>query len=298
MMTQKNTRIAYGLNMGLIGPTALSLWSAIRSTPSLGHVEILDVELTEAARDILRRIAGPAGVAITFHAMQDSDFDAARHKGRHVPKAALARLFLPRLVEDRVLYIDGDTLVRRDLAEAFTADLEGKPLGAVRDFGCLQGLDRVRRGKSWSHREVTEQLVAPFPVEDYFNSGVLLMDCAAIRNEGTLAQDMITFDRAQEYRTVDQDFLNELFKGRVKHLNPAWNASWGRTAQQRTWIGLHGHDGPETQREADGIYHFHGPLKPWRKLPSNRWRRSIPAVARYKLALRSFRKAFPDVPFD
>lgn len=296
-MHEHNVRVAYGTDMGLIGPTALSLASAIRSTPRLSDIDILAVSLDVAAKDLLRRVADKADVSLHIHSMTDKHFDSARPKGRHVPKAALARMFLPQLVEGRVLYIDGDTLVRRDLARVFDVSLDGNLIGAVRDFGCLQGLARVARGKTWSHREATETLVYPYGAANYINSGVILMDCAAIRNDSALADAMVKFDQATEYRTVDQDFLNALFKGRIKHLNPAWNTSWGRSRLHRSWIAKLGHSGVETQREKDGILHFHGPFKPWRPLPRNRWKRNLLAVGAYKLALRSFQKRYPDVVF-
>ncbi len=283
--------------MGLVGPTALSLSSAIQSTPDLAKVDILSVSLDSKATDLLRRIADDRGIAIQFHPLKDDAFGSARHKGRHVPKAALARLFLPHLMEGRVLYIDGDTYVRRDLAEVYGISMDGHLIGGVRDSGSLHALHRISRGKTWSHLEETAKIVAPSPVHSYINSGVLLMDCGAIRNEGSLAEGMLKFERAIGYRTVDQDFINELFRGRIKHLNPAWNSSWGRASLQRSWAKDHGCSGAELKEEKDGIYHFHGPLKPWHSLPRDKWKRSIYAVAIYKAALWSFRRRYPEAIF-
>ncbi|MDB6454461.1 glycosyltransferase family 8 protein [Falsirhodobacter sp. 20TX0035] len=301
-MREQNIRIAYGTDMGLIGPTALSLDSAIRCTPGLSDVDILSVSLDHKATDLLRRIAANGNVSLHIHPMRDEHFESARHKGKHVPKAALARMFLPRLVDGRVLYIDGDTLVRRDLAPVFGTPLNGNLIGAVRDFGCSEALSRIRRGKSWSYKGATkdaiETVVAPYDADSYINSGVILMDCAAIRDEDGLAETMVQFERAAAFRTVDQDFSNALFKGRIQHLNPAWNASWGRSERHRSWIRQMGHEGPETFREKDGILHFHGPFKPWKALPRNRWKRNPLAVGAYKLALWSFRRRYPDVAFD
>jgi len=295
-MDDKVVRIAYATDMGLVGPTALSLGSAIRVTPSLRHVDILACSLDSDAVDLFRRVASEGNVSLTLHPMGDEMFETARHKGRHVPKTALARMFLPGIVDGRVLYIDGDTLIRRDLAPLFASELDGKLIGGVRDYGVLAGLHRISRGKDWAYRTQTEAVISPYPTDDYINSGVLIMDCAEIRRE-KLDEAMVQFERATGYRTVDQDFLNELFKGRVKYLNPAWNASWGRASWQRGQISRHGHGGTEIRQEKTGIYHFHGPAKPWHSLSMDMWRRDPICIATYKIALYKFRKRYPDVTF-
>ena len=81
------------------------------------------------------------------------------------------RLMIPKLInQDRVLYLDADIIVNGSLSDFYYSDLNGAPVGVVKDYGM---------GKHF-----------PFPYLDasisknYFNSGVLLIDCVKWRNEG------------------------------------------------------------------------------------------------------------------
>ena len=292
-MKQRNIRIAYGTDMGLVGPTGFSLASALSATSEIGHVDILSVSLTADAVNFLQGIADDAKVSIQFHHLADTHFLTAKPKGNHVPRAALARLLLPDYVEGRVIYLDGDTWVRRDLAPLFNMELDGNLIAGVRDYGRLKGASRIRAGQEWDKIYDVEKIVSPFPADSYINSGVLLLDCAAIRAEAEIYDAMHQFDRATKYTTVDQDYLNELFRGRIKHINPAWNASWGRDAVQRSWTSIHGYSGVEVRYERTGIYHFHGAEKPWGPLSKDRWRRRRIAILVYKMRLEVFKKRHP-----
>ncbi|OLO04268.1 hypothetical protein BTW07_10295 [Salinicola socius] len=283
--------------MGLLAPTALALDSALRTT-AISQIEILGVSLTANAESILRRVAENREVPIRFHAINESAFAGVGAKGSHVPNAALARLYLPQLVDGRVLYIDGDTLVRRDVGDAFRMSMNGHCIAGVRDFSTLKKEVKFQSGRSWVDRARVGDIVAPLPVESYINSGVLLIDCGAIRRERGLAEAMLDFEYADRYPLVDQDYINELFKGRILHLNPSWNASWGRQKQQVSWTRELGYSGDEVKREPARIVHYHGAEKPWRKLPRNRWKRSFSGVLAYRIALRNFQKRFPEVSFD
>ena len=63
------------------------------------------------------------------------------------------------------LYIDGDILVREDLEELFNVDMEDCLIAAVRDMG----------------GEVKLHFNDLLGTENYFNSGVMLLDLAGLR---------------------------------------------------------------------------------------------------------------------
>lgn len=107
---------------------------------------------------------------------------------------SLMRLFLDLVKEipDRVLYLDTDTIILRDLKPFFDEDLEGK------DIGCV--LDNLR---------------IIFWRPGYVNSGVLLMDMDAIRHDGFMG-----FCREKvankKMKRPDQDAINQFFKKKKK----------------------------------------------------------------------------------
>lgn len=281
--------------MGFIGPTALSLFSAIRSTPGLRHIDILGMNLTHEAVALLRKIADDHEIHMHFHRLSDDDFGSTPDKVRHISKTSMARLLLPKLVEGRVIYIDGDTLVKRDLGELFDIDLEGNLIGGVRDFGSIKRINRMLDGIEWDRKSEIDKIMAPSSAADYVNSGVLLMDCAAIRAKNEICDAIKDFDRAAAYRHLDQDHINHVFRGSIKHLNPAWNSSWGQSQLQRArTTRIFGTSG-ETRREKTGILHYHGPVKPWHNVGFKKTKRYTAAVASYKFNKWLFDKSFPDI---
>lgn len=292
-----NDQVAYATDKGLLAPTALSLYTALRHSSTLKRVHLLASGLESADVDIFKTISADHGADIEVHSLSSSLFSAAQDKDRHVPKTALARLFLPKLTSGKVLYIDGDTIIRRDLRPLVRTDLGGKLIAGVRDYGILKRVAGERRGRLWSDPDNMRGLVAPEPVEDYINSGVILMDCDAIRNEPGMLDRMTTFEDAARYKTVDQDFINKLFKGRIHHLDPVWNSSWGRHREQAKFTSSVGINSSDATGGSVAILHFHGPHKPWRTITRAMLKRGTFATLAFRAEMRRFRRRYPMVTF-
>lgn len=77
------------------------------------------------------------------------------------------RLFAPKLLKDkkRIVYLDVDIIIRKDILPLFSVDMKNKTISAVTDY-----LENIETGISnyWSFDMN--------PKEKYFNSGVLLID--------------------------------------------------------------------------------------------------------------------------
>lgn len=108
----------------------------------------------------------------------------------------LAHNILP---EDRVLYMDCDAIVDRDIGELFDVDLKCKVMAAVREP------DRCKK---------------PFV---YYNAGILLMNLAKMR-EG-IGDEMIRMVNTVKLGCPDQDTINLLCQGRILELMPTFNSS-------------------------------------------------------------------------
>ncbi len=77
------------------------------------------------------------------------------------------RLFAPKLLKDkpRILYLDVDTIIRKDISQLFLFDMQNKTIAAVVDY-----LENIETGIS------NYSSFGMNPQEKYFNSGVLLID--------------------------------------------------------------------------------------------------------------------------
>jgi lipopolysaccharide biosynthesis glycosyltransferase len=132
--------------------------------------------------DVLARMPFPAGL-------------------RHANRSVYARLFLPELLPDldRVIYLDCDLLVDRDISALANVPLNGAVVAAALD-----------------QEQSTSDGVPQF------NSGVMVMDLRAMR-ETRLSQRAVASAAERNPRHGDQTLLNELLLNQWARLDPSWN---------------------------------------------------------------------------
>jgi len=129
-------------------------------------------------------------------------------------KMIFARLHIPKLFGAevaRVLYLDADLLVLEDIEPLWRTDMQGFAVAAV--------LDR------WDHRlkQGDPELAAVPRVQNYFNTGVLLMDLARWRAERVSERAIAYLDEHPGASFPDQDALNAVCDGRWTQLDGRWN---------------------------------------------------------------------------
>ena len=123
----------------------------------------------------------------------------------------LARLFLDKLLPqevDRILYLDGDTLVLEDIGSLFYSDLGDKVIGM-----CPEPTVDKSRKEFLALKE--------YP---YHNSGVLLIDLKKWRRE-EIGKKVIEFYQFHEGKLFapDQDALNGALKEQIFTLPISFN---------------------------------------------------------------------------
>ena len=156
----------------------------------------------------------------------------------------------------KVIWLDADVLVMRDIRELWAQDLDGKAVLAAQDMAipyvsCPLGLGEWRALGS----------TADTP---HFNSGVLLIDLNVWRKEA-IGPKSIRYlrSRRRSIALYDQEALNAVLLGRWGVIDPRWNvivSIGGRWFQGRS------HLPPEVHRrtiEDPWILHFAGDRKPW-----------------------------------
>ena len=170
-------------------------------------------------------------------------------------RGALFRLLLPDLMSiPKVIYLDCDIVVNLDIAELWDVPLEAeeKSLAAVRQrlvFGERRVADFYMKIREW---------VIGYATENYFNSGVLVMNLRCIRekyphfvSEAFRFPDRfaVCYSRLTEY--FDQDFLNVFFGGDVLYIGKRFNEQ------------------DECHEVNGAILHYLGVNKPWKKPGGN-----------------------------
>jgi lipopolysaccharide biosynthesis glycosyltransferase/predicted O-methyltransferase YrrM len=242
--------VAICVNSSFAMAGAVALRSAIDATSGRMTFYIIDCGLQPEEKHKLEESIPQARadeVTIIFHPLPPGS------RGIRDPMwAKVDMLMHPSLLPvERILYLDADVLVRRDLKDIWGTDMGRKPFGAVRDIAFPvghPGLPEVNRGRV------------------YFNSGVLLVNLLIFRQR--LPEMKNALATVQETAYKDQDFLNVFFSD-FYELDIVWNAgglgtyaswssdSWSSVDRDNTWP-----QGLTTLLADPAIVHFTGALHP------------------------------------
>jgi lipopolysaccharide biosynthesis glycosyltransferase len=253
-----STTLAVAADLNYARPLAVTLRSVDEQLSAGDRLEVLVVG-TGLDASMRRRIASD----LTQLELRFVDLDAQRRFGHlpnvgHLSRSAYSRLAIPELLPgdvERFVYIDVDVVVRRDLRELATVDLEGMLLAAVPDVGapCLGAPEGL---PTW-------RTLALDPREPYMNTGVMVADVGAWRDAGLVASIAAYLARhADTLRWADQDGFNACAHGRWKRLDLTWNAQ-GALHLPGMWTDVF-FDTAEADeaRRAPGIIHYSN-TKPW-----------------------------------
>jgi lipopolysaccharide biosynthesis glycosyltransferase len=130
-----------------------------------------------------------------------------------------ARFFIPDIFEkyDRILWLDSDTIVLKDIAELINIDMGDKWWAATKDLGPLNPGCRMHFCN----------IMYPYKVTDYFQAGIVVWNIPECRksNMTTLLLDALRDMGPTSLQ--DQDVMNSVAKGqdRVLPLNQLWNVA-------------------------------------------------------------------------
>jgi lipopolysaccharide biosynthesis glycosyltransferase len=198
--------------------SALSHLDATREV----DLKVLDGGISETSKKVLWHLVEKFGrsLRLEFVLINESIFRGAT-LGPGLSYMAYCRALLPHLLNvPRLIYLDCDVLVLRDLSELFDIELSrGKILAAVPDSETL----------TLSDDSYTLAGAMNLPADGrYFNSGVMLLNLNELRKENFTEKSLEFFkSRKGYYRFHDQSAFNFLLHGRIDELPEHWNrASW------------------------------------------------------------------------
>ncbi|MGR3248383.1 MAG: glycosyltransferase family 8 protein [Paracoccus sp. (in: a-proteobacteria)] len=294
----RTIKVAYVTDRGFLKPTLFSIWSLLQHLRGPAQLHVWGDGLQhEDWTTVETVVAGQPQATLICKDIGSGYLEGAYGPTGYISAATMGRLFIPRLIEGHVLYIDGDTLVTGDVGELFQIDLKDCFAGVVRDYHITNWLSEPEKTTAERDARLAEirRFMSPACVEDYFNAGVLLLNCDAIRSRPDFMAQIEDVATASACTHGDQDHLNALFGTRLMQLDPAWNASWGRVRRHRALLAR---AGSATIGKAPGspvILHYHGPKKPWQHGRWDIWSSRGRATLAYRRALRRFLRQHPDL---
>lgn len=185
-------------------------------------VKVLDGGISQTSRDSLSELIERFGglVRLDRVVVDPSVFDKAT-LGPGRSHMAYCRILLAQLLDvSRLIYLDSDVLVFRDVSQLFDIELlPGKLVAAVPDSQTV----------SLADDSVALAKTMKLPAEStYFNSGVMLMNLDELRRQHFFQRAVEFLNRWRgKYRFHDQSAINFLLYGEIEKLPEYWNrASW------------------------------------------------------------------------
>ena len=242
-----------------------ALWSILRCRePGRAfRVYILCMDMSEELQTRFRReVAVWDGVEIVF-------LDVSAAVRRYMPdtwtpvKQTLFSLLLPELLpEERVIALDSDLIVRRDLGELFETDMDGAFLAAAPDPDFIGQYNSGNPEYRRYYRDVVP-LSRPYA---YFQGGVYVLDLEKLRKSFPPGK-LFAEAAAARYRYDDQDILNLYCAEHVKTLDMRWNVLYDSLGYRRKYIidlaPAYIRQMYDEARKAPWIIHYAGGERPW-----------------------------------
>ena len=214
MSEKENINIAIALNDKFMFPTVVMLNSLCRHASRPIKFILMYNELSESNRKILRDIVENYGNLMQEIFIEKDWFkDASLCNNPLLSIETYYRIMLPYIAdEEKILWLDGDIIVRSDIAELYDTDISDYYIAACKDIGEIK----------YTRTELKENLEISGQV--YFNAGILLMNNKKIGSEIKKEEFFNTIAKYSDVlRCADQDILNILLGGNCLMLSNNYN---------------------------------------------------------------------------
>lgn len=150
--------------------------------------------------------------------------------GAWASSAVYFPLALPSICDDdRILFLDADTLVTGDLSEFYNQNLNGYYAAAVHDYGMVSNIDNGELIKIDDTNKITAKEYFENhlnwnseEMKKYFNSGMILMNLKSMR-EDHVEEKIFQSLKDRIFAFPDQDCINYICHEKVKIVEPKFN---------------------------------------------------------------------------
>ena len=215
---------------------------------------IYDESVTENDRkDLEETVLKYPGKRTIFYNIDSQSSNKYPYRLGAISQATYYRLFLTEILPpsiNKVIYIDGDCVIRHSLLPLWNTDITDYAVGA-----CIDGLEGVT--------DFYERLGYPRE-ESYFNAGVMFINLDYWRRHHVLEQSMdILNNHRDKIFLEDQDVMNMLFHDRKITLPLKYNLQAGLLWKDRHWNYQKYEEQFKDALEDPVIIHYTTIGKPW-----------------------------------
>ena len=217
-MEKKIAPIFYACDDAFVKYTVVSLYSMIKNASKECEykVHILHTNITEDMKEQLLAL-GNDNFEISFENVTEH-LDAISKKlpvRDYYSKTTYYRLFIAEMFPQyaKAIYIDSDTIIQGDVSKLFNTDIGDCYVGACHE----QAMVQVDEYGTYAEK------VVGVSRHNFFNAGMLLINCVQFRNKKVLDQFIKYLHIYDFVVTQDEDYLNLICKDHVFWLDQRWN---------------------------------------------------------------------------
>ncbi len=185
------------------------------------------------------------------------------YTNNYITPSTYFRFYVERIFSkfDKIIYLDCDVAVTKDITELYAIDLGDKLLGACRDYETL----RIALTNSEWHDYLTNTLKID-NVYEYLQAGVLVYNVRAMIQNNIFNKLITRLKEVPEPRFVDQDIISSVLQGQIKIIPPAWNYEWYIEIHEpnlQNILPRKYYNEYSAAKNNYAIIHYNGPMKPW-----------------------------------
>ena len=218
MRKQKEIPICFATDDNYVPFLAIAVTSLLDNAnkDNFYRIFVLITQLKQENIDRIKKLQTPNS-SIEFISLADEldKIQGMFHLRDYYSKETYYRIFIPNLFPQykKVLYLDCDITVVGDISELYNTHVHGFYVGAA--------VEEVMQTYEVFGNYVEK--ANGINRKDYFNAGILLINCRRWRNLH-IAERFVDLLSRYKFRVVqDEDYLNVLCKGHVRQVHLGWN---------------------------------------------------------------------------
>lgn len=253
----KSVPFVFITDNGYALPTSVAICSLVKSTINVSKL-CIKIIYTELSEDNKRRLceSGLDCTDIELIHFDAKDYAKYKNEALYVTPTSLIKFELANIFEnfDKIIYLDGDIIVRKDLTELQTLNLGDSYCAAVQDMD------------SGVQFKGSERLGLPY----YFNSGVMVLNLKKIRFERLSYRMFQIKKERKDLYYMDQDVLNVAFGGKIillplrfNYINESFVGGKYSIQEINDFFQSNYNDIQDISSDSC-ILHMAGQLKPWK----------------------------------
>ncbi len=215
----KEIHVVYITDSNYVMPTCVSIVSLkmSRIKPANYRIYVLANDISVDEKEKIISISEEDFVIHIIDVKNDKYKELAERcltKDTPVTYSALYKFDISNILNtvDQVLYLDGDTLINRDISELFDIEMSDMYVAAVDEMGdeCTCEGESMLAARIGLHTQT------------YFNSGVLLLNLSKMRQDG-IHEQLIQYRQEEINYFMDQDAINSVMGRKRIDLSYCYN---------------------------------------------------------------------------